>query len=263
MFPSHDQAVKWWVFPKLWSVEDLRDDPIFETIDNVDFFGIQGQRKFSGAHVGNLATPQMAATWNSFSCKEMAVFGLTAGGQIEGLNPDLAVGDLEPIPIQDSTLYAKYEKPTKAPTLPKVMVTFTVDETVNDDCLDFIGTDGIVYSTVNWYSDAPIDVIGSEVSNASQTTIVINMTQRFGPVDKNKITGLVIGDFSWDDGTTTSAVYNQTTSSSVTITTVVETVGTPGEYTLTIPSQTAADVIQIDIFKEGLDMRDALLVTLN
>jgi len=258
-----DQTLKWWVMPKLFSVEDLRDDPVYETLDNIEFFGTEGPRNFNGLHTIPYGTPQMAATWNSFRCKDMSVFGLTSGGQIEGINPDIAVGDLEPIKIQTGTIYAKYEKPTKTPTNPKCLVRFTVDETVDDDCLDFIGSGGVAYGTVNWYSDAPIDVIGSEVSNATQTTIVINMTQRFGPVDKNKITGLVVADFSWDDGTTTSAVYNQTTSSSVALVTAVETAGTPGEYTLTFAAQTAADIIQIDIFKEGLDMRDPLLVTLN
>jgi hypothetical protein len=257
-----DTSVRWTVFPKLWAVEDLRDDPLTETIDNIDFIGAQGARKFVGFHIDKFGAPQMAAAWNSADCRDNALFGLTSGGQIEGINEDIAVGDLTPIAIESGTLNAKYIKPTKAPTKQKVQVNFTVADTVDDGCLDFIASSGIAYGTVNWYSDSPIDVIGSEVSNTSQTTIVINMTERFGSVDKNKITGLVIADFSWDDGTTTSAVYNVSNSASLALTTVVETVGTPGEYTLTFAAQTLSDIIQIDISKDGLDMQTALLVTL-
>ena len=232
-----------------------------ESLDNVDFVERQGTRTFVGSHIGKYAAPQMAAAWNSRKCRDNAIFGLTSGGQIEGMNPDPAVGDLYPIKMQNDTLIATYIPPTKAPTKQKVQVNFAIDETESDDCLDFIAPGNIAYGTANWYSDAPIDVIGSGSSSAL-TSVVVNLTERFGSVDKNKITGLVVGDFSWDNGSTTSAVYNDTTSASVALTSAVETVGTPGEYTLSFVAQTASDVISVDIFKQGLDLRDPIKVTL-
>lgn len=261
-----DPTVKWTVFPKLWVVEDVRSEPLTEEEDNTTFNLRQGPRDFSGHFRGKFASPQMEATWMSFECRSNAVFGLTENGQIEGNNPDLA-GDLYPIKVQDGTWFATYMKPKKSPEAQKVMVKFTVDETEKDATLDFITSDSIDYATVNWYSDAPIDVVGYEVSNATQTTIVIKMKERFGPASKkNDIPGLVSADFSPDDGTTTDAVYNRTTSANVTLSSVTNAENTNGEieYTLTMSvAQTAADVIAIDIFKEGLDMRDPLLVTLS
>lgn len=255
-----DVSKKWTIFPKLWAVEDVRAEPLTESIDNIDFVERLGTRTFVGNHIGKFAAPQMVAVYNSRKCRDNAVFGLTSAGQIEGTNPNLA-GDLNPIRVQNDTLVATYQKPTKAPTKQKVLVQFAIDETEADECLDFISPANIAYGTSNWYSDAPIDVIGTGTSGAL-TEVVVTLTERFGSVSKNRITGLVSADFSPDNGTTTGAVYNKTTSSNVTLTGAVETVGTPGEYTLTFIAQTASDVISADIFKTGLDMRTPVEVTL-
>lgn len=263
---NSDATLKWTVFPKLWSVEDMRADPLTEEEDNIVFNLRQGPRTFVSHFRGKFASPQMEATWMSFECRSNAVYGLTENGQIEGNNPLLA-GDLYPIKVQEGSWFANYMKPKKSPESQKVFVRFTVDETEKDATLDFITSDSITYATVNWYSDAPIDVIGYTVSEATAATtiIVIKMKERFGPASlKNDIPGLVIADFSPDGGSTTSACYNVTNSANVTITTVTNALNSNNEieYTLTMPAQTPADVISIDIFKEGLDMRDALLVTL-
>lgn len=255
-----DPTIRWTVFPKLWAVEDVRGDALTESIDNVDFVEEQGTRTFVGSHIGKFGSPEMVKTWNSRKCRNNAMFGLTSAGQIVGTNPDATVGDLNPIRIQNDTLIATYVKPTKAPTKQKCQVNFAVDQTESDDCLDFISSSNIAYGTANWYSDAPIDVIGSGTSGAL-TEIVVNLSERMGSVNKNAITGLVAADFSWDNGVTPSSFYNTTTSSSVAIVTAVETVGTPGEYTLTCVAQTASDVASVDIFKTGLDMINPIEVT--
>jgi hypothetical protein len=258
-----DPSKKWTIFPKLWTVEDVRADALTETIDNIDFIERQGTRTFNAMFIGKFASPQMEATWKSFSCRSNAVFGLTSGGQIEGNNPNLA-GDLYPIKVQNDTWFAIYQKPTKAPTKQKIMISFAVDETEEDACLDFIAADSIAYATTNWYLDAPIDVEGFEVSNATQTTITFKMKERFGSVKKNDIPGLVSADFSDDNGATPDVVFNKTTSAQVAIIGVTTaTVAGELEYTITFVAQTAADVISIDIFKLGLDMRTPLEVTLS
>lgn len=263
-----DPSKKWTIFPKLWTVEDVRAEALTETIDNIDFIERQGTRTFNAMFIGKFASPQMEATWKSFSCRSNAVFGLTSAGQIEGNNPNLA-GDLYPIKVQNDTWFAIYQKPTKAPTKQKIMISFAVDETEEDACLDFISSESIAYPTTNWYSDAPIDVEGAEVSNASLTTIVFTMKERFGDVNKNDIPGLASVDFSPDDGVTTDTVFNKTASSNVPITGLtVDTVtlgngATQLQYTMTFAAQTLNDVIVIDIFKTGLDMRNPLEVKLD
>ena len=256
-----DASVRWTVFPKLWGVEDVRADPLTESLDNIDFVELQGTRTVIANHIGKFGSPEMVATWNSRSCRDNAMFGLTSAGQIVGNNPDKTVGDLEPIRIQNDTLIATYVKPTKAPTKQKCMVKFAVDETESDDDLDFISSTNITYGTENWYSDAPIDAIGSSTS-PGLTSVVVTVTERFGSVDKNKITGLVIADWSWDDGTTDSTIYNNTDSAVITLITSVETPTVPGEYTLTFVAQDASDIVSIDISKDGLDMIDPILQTL-
>ena len=264
-----DATLKWTIFPKLWAVEDDRADPLTEEQDNITFNLRQGPRTFVGNFRDKFASPQMEATWMSFECRSNAVFGLTENGQIEGNNPNLA-GDLYPIKIEQGSWFATYMKPKKAPESQKVMVRFTVAEIEKDATLDFITSDSISWATENWYSAAPIDILGFEVSGSTTTTTaVIKLKERFGPASlKNDIVGIVIGDFSPDNGSTTSAIYNVTDSANVTLSSVtVATVnpssgGSELHYTLTYPLQDSSDVLSIDIFKEGYDMRDALLVTI-
>jgi len=178
-------------------------------------------------------------------------------------------GTLFPIKVQDGTWFATYVKPKKTPEAQKVMVRFTVDETEKDATLDFITSASITFGTAGWYSEAPIDVIGFTTTVVVTTTVmVIKMKERFGPTVKNDIVGLVVGDFTTPDATT-SAVFNVTDSanvalSSVTVATVaVSGGGTELNYTLTMGvAQTSADVIAIDITKTGLDMRDPLQITI-
>lgn len=258
-----DPTVKWTIFPRIWQVEDVRGDSLKETIDNVEFVEDQGPRTFSAFMIGKQASPQMLAAWESFACRSNAVYGLTSAGQIEGNNPDLA-GDLYPIKVQDETWDAIYIKPSKAPSKQKIAIKFTIDETEEDATLDFISSASITYPTANWYGDAPIDVVGYEVAGGASTTqVIIKMKERFGSVKKNDISGLVTADFSPDNGVTPGNIYNTTSSANVALSGVtVATVAGELQYTLTFPAQTALDVVSIDIFKEGLDMRDALLITL-
>jgi hypothetical protein len=141
------------------------------------------------------------------------------------------------------------------------MVTMQIDELENDANRDFISSEAIEYPAKNWFSNQPLQIIPTEISNSDQDTIVLRLNGLFGGVDfKKPITGIVAADLSPDNGTTTANVYNVTTAANV-VTTLVPS-ATAGLYTATLASaQTAADVIKVDVFKAGYLM-NSLYVTL-
>jgi hypothetical protein len=88
-------------------------------------------------------------------------------------------------------------------------------------------------------------------TSISTTGFSTELTYDYGTaVTKQKFKGAVLADFT---------LYNETTTASVTITSVTE--ATDGNYDFVIPAQTSADVLTLSLSKDGFEMTD-LTVTI-
>jgi len=99
--------------------------------------------------------------------------------------------------------------------------------------------------------DGLIDVNAGAASSIATTGFVSVLTYDYGTqVTKQKFKGGVIADFT---------LYNETTTSSVTITGCTES--PDGTYTFTYVAQTSADVLTLALVKDGFEMTDLSITT--
>jgi len=95
------------------------------------------------------------------------------------------------------------------------------------------------------------DVTAAAATSIAVTGFVTSLTGSYGTaVNPNTIKGLLAADFT---------LYNETTTSSVAITTVTET--PDGTYTFVFGAETSADVLTLALVKDGFEMTD-LSITL-
>ena len=124
----------------------------------------------------------------------------------------------------------------------------------NDANRDYIESSAIAFPVKDWFSKQPIEIVPVVVPLSNTIDgVELNLNGLYGGVGmKQPIEGVLSSWFSNDLGSTTAKVYNETTSTSVS---VVATEGQPGKYTLVYgTSQNVDDVMLIDIFQSGYHM---------
>ena len=255
-----DLTKRWYVFPEMWNVQYPMPEDEKEEIDGVPFkTGDEIKTLYTYEHVDKDANPALIAVYDSFDCIDVSVMYVTNKGQLNGMSD--GSGGLTGIRQQTGTVSAKYAPPSVG-VVQKITVTGLVNDNEYDANRDYIDSASIAYSAKSWFAIQPLEVIQAHVSDATQTTIVVTLDLLRGQAfRKAPAIGFVAADWSYDNGTTTATVYNQTDAASVVVT-AAESATIPGQYTLTMASvQTASDVILIDIFKSGYQARQ-LSVTL-
>jgi hypothetical protein len=251
---STDLTQRWYVFPEMFNLAEPVATMETEDIDGIAFpTGEEIKQPITWEHVKEDANPALKAAYDSLKCNEIGVIFITYKGQLNGMND--GSGNLVSIKLQNETLSAQYAAPVKG-SVQKMMCSMLIDELENEANRDYIASNSISYSTKNWFSIQPLQVIPIEISNADQDTIVFTLDGLYGGVDRKKpIEGIVSADISPDNGVTPATVTNFTQSTTVGAT-IVESSSIPGQYTMTLASpQAYLDFIHIDLFKSGYKMR--------
>jgi hypothetical protein len=246
-----DPSKRWYVTPKINSVTDVRAEPVTFDVDGISIFVSQGNRTFLGSFYSKFGTPQFAGVLNSFQCITISYYEISEEGAIVGIdNGD----EMLPIDIEDGTLYSGVVKGTK--TDPNsVTLTFVVQELVRDENLIQISSANIGGNML--LKKGLIDGTGSALALPAITTTTarLDLNYTYGEFpNKLPFKGLVVADLSPDNGTTTSAVYNNSTSSNVVVTSLVPVPGEDGVYDMTLAvAQSSTNEISVDLFKAGFD----------
>ena len=235
-----DPSKRWYPTDKISNVTEVRNDPTTETIDNIDSIVEQGSRTFNGFFVGKAAsTPTYLKFLKSVQCPSVMYFGIDVNGTIVGVETLLSgAAALTGINIQPQTLNSR-PVPATATTLAKNEITFSVDSLVQDETIAYISADQITADLLN--ANGLIDVTLIEGTAATTGTANVLASFIYGSLcNKEKFEGATGADF---------LINNVTTSSVVTVTGATEASG--GNYELTFAAQTAGDVLNIQVSKEG------------
>lgn len=233
-----DASKRWFPLPDIENIEDLRADAIFETLNNgKNIFIQQGTRTFTGVIINQ--GPEYLGKLEQASCVKFGALVIDKSGNLIG-NGASKEGYLRPIKIDNNTWYPRLAKKTDTESQ-KVQLNFEWDIVEQDANIRMVSASDI---TIDLFDlKGLVDIFGSNVTGVSTTGFTIDLKTCYGTM-KNVIVvkGLLLADF---------ALYNKTTTSAVTISSVTES--PDGTYAFTFPAQTSADVLELSVNKNGYD----------
>lgn len=226
-----DKDKRWYPTPLIDNVVDERAESITEGLDSgKEIFIQEGQRTFSGVMINQ--TPEFLGKLKSMKCGAVGVFVVDKLGNIIGSeNSDKTA--LNPIRIDENTFDPILVKTTDT-TTSKIQVNFTYSDIEADEDLKMILSSEMSYDALLLRGLLDINSSATTGTTTSFTTV---LTLDYGSaLNPKKVEGLVLADF---------ALYNNTTVSSVAISTVTESPA--GTYQVDYPAQTASDVVVLSI----------------
>lgn len=248
-----DPSKRWYLTPKINTVEDIRAEPVTFEVDGIPHIIDQGVRTFTGSYFGKAGHPKFAAVLNSRNCFDNSYYEVSTEGAIVGT---LDGDNLDPTPIETGTLFAGVVKKIKT-ALNSVGLSFNVQELVRDENLSQLSSSMIETDMLN--QKGLIQLLGEALTTPVITTTeaVLKFTTCYGNYEALPgRKGLVVADLSPDNGVTTSTVFNVSTSANIAVASLVEdlTEGNEGQYLMTIPAAISGNVIRVDISRNGVDM---------
>ena len=240
-----DKSKRWYPVMNLKTVIGERAEPTTQDIDGVSYNTKVGTRTYDGIVYGAFANPQFEGVLNSFANGKYGYYKIDINGNLTGIIDEN--GDLIPIKIELGTLYAIYKEPT-ATEVQNVHLKFMVKESVKDKDLRTLDAQTITTDLLE--IAGLIDVTGVATSPSTTGFVLTNKVIYGNPFVLPAFTGAVMADYT---------VYNETTTSAVVLTSVTE--GADGVYTFVMPAQTSADILSVNLSKDGFEM-DAVTVTI-
>jgi hypothetical protein len=241
-----DSTKRWYPLPEMKNVEDVRGEDLTESFnDGSTAFIQEGSRTFTGITIKN-PSPVLLGKIKKWRCSEISVFVIDVDGNILGDGSE--ADKLYPFKLDSETWSPKYMKTTDT-TVAKIQIDYTYSKDEVDENIRMIAADETSVDVKDL--DGLIDVNAGAATSISTTGFSTELTYDYGTaVTKQKFKGGVLADFT---------LYNETTTASVTITSVTE--ATDGNYDFVIPAQTSADVLTLSLSKDGFEMTD-LTVTI-
>lgn len=240
-----DPSKRWYPIASsggLKNVTQDREDPVYETFtDGSKDFVRDGAKAFNGWITGPIATPKYAGKLNSMKCVTggMGLIKIDTGGNIVGsISDDRA--DLYPIAIDTGSFYAKYIEAKAGENNARIALMFDFSQNELDQNLEMIACSEMDYNIFQLRGLLDVCPVFSDIET---TGFVATLKTEFGTV-KNPVLvkGLTAANFT---------LFNNTTSSSVTISSVTES--PDGVYTFTFAAQTAGDELTLTPDKDGYD----------
>ena len=228
------------------NVEDVRGDDVTESFnDNSTSFIQEGTRTFTGIIIDR-PSPTLLGKMKSWRCSQISAYIIDIDGNIYGNGSES--GKLFPIRLDSETWSPKFMKTADA-TVAKIQLDFTYAKDEADEDLKMILADETTPDVRDL--NGLIDVNAGAATSISTTGFATELTFDYGSaVSSQLFKGAVLADFD---------LYNETTTSSIVITSVTE--NPDGTYTFVIPAQTSADVLTLNLQKDGFEMT-ALSITI-
>jgi len=232
-----DPNSRWFPIPAFENVELAKADSVFEEANSGrQVFIRSGKRSFAGELWADDSSPTLLGKLQTNRCVEFGVYIVDVNGNLVGSKVGTT---LQPIPVDNPSFDPKLMFATDT-TVQKIMVGFDFDRLFDESTMYMITPTeaGVDFNTL----EGLLDVNLTNVSNTS-TTRVFNATLDYGTaINPIKFKGGVLADFT---------LFNVTTNTSITITTIVENVALLGQYTLTAPAFVVGNVYRIKVVKTG------------
>lgn len=237
-----DPSKRWYVMPRVKNVTFEQADPNTEEIDGIPYPVSEGNITGTVDYVSKLASPKWYGVLKSFECLDVAKFEVTVAGELVGVEYD---DELRPMPMEQGTMWLKYQKPTKT-TVAKIMQTVVWKEDFPVERINFLPSDSIEEGALDSINGLQ-DIILEEAAAATTTSVTVDAELCYGGfANKLPAEGLVSADFNYDG---VSTLYNVTDDASVPVLTVTE--NPEGRYVITFALQDSSDVIRVRVIKEG------------
>lgn len=238
-----DASKRWYPTPEIKNITDERGDPTTETFtDNTVAVTIAGARTFTGVmlSMGSVFLGKLEA----IACNNVGVYYIDNCGKLSGtISADGT--KLYPVEIADGSFDVRLLKAADT-AIAKVQVSFTVSALEKDANLRIAEPE----SDADLLKLSGLLDVNAATSGESTTGFVSALTLDYGSFgDAIKVKGWALADFS---------LYNETSASSVAITSVTES--PQGTYTFVIPAQSPADVLTLTGSKAGYDLSASITV---
>lgn len=229
-------------------VSDRAESTFDEAPSGRKVFVKEGVRTLTGEIWGREALPQIIGQIKASRCVDISAYMVDGDGNIVGTGDATDPNKLYPIKLDAQSIDAILMFSTDA-TKQKINISVSWDESVKDEDL-YMAEDGTDFTFNALEAEGLLDIY-AEYSTISTTGFVAELFNKYRLKKAGVNTGLVIGDF---------ALYNNTSASSVTITSVTEL--PDGTYTFVIPAQTSADVLVLTPTKNGFDYTNVIAATI-
>lgn len=234
-----DASARWFPLPQFENVELPKADSQFEEANSGRMaFLRQGKRSFTGELWAEDSSPQLLSKLQNNRCVDFGVYIIDVNGNLVGSKD----GDyLYPIPVDNPSFNPTYMFATDS-TISKIMVAFDFDRLFDEGTMYMVTPEeaGINFNDLSGL----VDVTFADVVEVANTSITFNAEFIYGTAyNPLLLKGLVPADFE---------LYNNTTSTSETITGVVENIPLEGNYTLSFTFVTG-ESYTASISKDGFD----------
>ena len=231
-----DASKRWFPLPNFENVELPKADSQFEEANSGRMvFLRQGKRSFTGELWAEDSSPTLLGKMQNNRCVDFGVYIVDVNGNLVGSK----VGDgLYPIPVDNPSFDPKLMFATDS-TTQKIMVAFDFDRLFDESTMYMVTPTeaGINFNDLNGLVD--VNFVNGVVGATDYTAdLQLDYGTAYNPI---LFKGAVSADF---------ALYNNTTASSVVVTSVENF---DGNYTFTFVAQTAGDSLTLSVNKTGFD----------
>ena len=231
-----DTTKRWYPTPLIDNIEDVRAEPIIETLASQKKLFIQdGVRTFKGMIVmeSNILIDKLSA----FKCKDFSAYIIDKDRNLIGSYDGT---DLYPVQVDKDTLNVLLIKTTDS-TSQKIELSFDFSTDEKDEDLRMIAASEM--ANANPLILTGLQDINVAISGTTTEGFIAVLTTDYGTFKTPiPVTGRVITDFTLD---------SVTDEAEITITTVTE--DPDGTYTFVIPTQTEEDVLTLTATMTGFD----------
>lgn len=228
---------RWFPTPELENLEDLREDPIFQTYNSGKMTKVRNGFRTLTAFIPNGDTDLLRRLEN-YGCANIGMFVIDQEDNFIYSNRGVEVpgNNAYPILVDRDTWDVQLIKSTDGETQ-MIRIRFQFKSTEKDSSLRMIPSAELDWDRSQLYG--LIDVYGDSI-NCEQTTLTVDVYALNGTSEKEPITGLLDTNFG---------IYNNNTPGAVTVLTATEDPLIPGRYTLTYATQTVGHILTVSIAK--------------
>jgi hypothetical protein len=222
------------------NVEDIRGEDVTESFnDNSTSFIQEGTRTFTGMIIDR-PSPTLLGKMKSWRCSQISAYIVDIDGNLYGNGSE--ADKLYPFRLDSETWSPKFMKTADA-TVAKLQLDFTYAKDEADEDIKMILADETTPDVRDL--NGLLDVNAAAATSISTTGFVTSLTYDYGSaVTAQNFKGAVLADFDLNEVSPTPGA--------IVITSVTES--PDGTYTFVIPAATSADVLELDLQKDGYEM---------
>ena len=187
---------------------------------------------------------RMLGELQKFGCKDWVYFYVDNCGNFWG--GSLVGTDLFGVPVMKNTFDPQNVRPVQGTSVNAIRVMYKEAFGFNDSGMMAITAETLGYSATELEG---IVTVNAKIDTVTTTSVIVDLwtASNDATAPQTPFTGLIAGDFSLAELEPTPA--------SITVATVIESLVTPGKYTLTFATQTSGDILEGTAVRGGFEVK--------